>query len=378
MAAYWDNYGHYEPTKPIEVKGGIKAKSKRGGFAQSWWAKRWIKTLENFNIGARLTRGKSYARKGQVTSIKIETGLVKAKVQGSSPKPYSVTIKVRTLNGSEWDLLAEKLSLKPIFAAKLLAGEMPEDIEAVFEDSGISLFPEKLDDLETDCSCPDWSNPCKHIAAVYYLLGEEFDRDPFLIFKLRGVDMDDFMSLLGRGPDLESGEQASESGIFIKKPDDEIETETGAKARTGAKTKAKAGAKTKAGVKAKAKAGTGAEAEIGTGARTDGGTGTVAETGGEIKTVAEAGTRTEAETSPFSPAPLPLEPEAFWGRSPESPEEVKGPSLKAHIPPVPAALPKRLGKFPFWRGEEDLLEVLEEIYSKASPAGMRVFLGERK
>lgn len=332
MAAYRDDYGYYKPTTPIEVKGGIKAKSKRGGFGQSWWAKRWIQTLESFNIGARLTRGKSYARRGQVTSIKIETGLVKAKVQGSKPKPYSVTIKVRTLNGSEWDLLAEKLSLKPIFAAKLLAGEMPEDIEPVFEESGLSLFPEKLDDLETDCSCPDWSNPCKHIAAVYYLLGEEFDRDPFLIFKLRGVDMDDFMSLLGRGPNLESGEQALESGIYIKGPDDEIETGTVAETRSGIKT------------------------IVGTG----------------------TGTGTEAETSPFSPAPLPLEPEAFWGRFPESPEEEKGPSIKAHIPPVPAALPKRLGKFPFWRGEEDLLEVLEEIYSKASPVGMRVFLGERK
>jgi uncharacterized Zn finger protein len=332
MAAYRDDYGYYEPTKPIEVKGGIKAKSKRGGFARSWWAKRWIKTLESFNIGARLTRGKSYARKGQVTSIKIETGLVKAKVQGSSPKPYSVTIKVRTLTGSEWDLLAEKLSLKPIFAAKLLAGEMPEDIEAVFEDSGLSLFPETLDDLETDCSCPDWSNPCKHIAAVYYLLGEEFDRDPFLIFKLRGVDLEDFMSILGRGSGLETAGQVSETGIFIESPGEE--TETGARAETGA--------------------------------------GIGDETG------AETGTGTEVETSPFSPAPLPLEPEAFWGVSPEGSEEVKSPIFEAHIPPVPAALPKRLGKFPFWRGEEDLLEVLEEIYSKASPAGMRVFLGERK
>ena len=110
----------------------------------------------------------------------------------------------------------------------------------------------------------------------------------------------------------------------------------------------------------------GAEVETGTGARTGGGTGTGAETG------------TEAETSPFSPAPLPLEAEAFWGGSPESLEEEKSLTLEARIPSIPAALPKRLGKFPFWRGEEDLLEVLEEIYSKASPAGMRVFLGERK
>ena len=312
MAAYWDGYGYYEPTKPIEVKGGIKAKSKRGSFVKSWWAKRWIETLESFNLGARLTRGKSYARKGQVTSIKIETGLVRAKVQGSKPNPYSVTIKVRTLTGSEWDLLAEKLALKPMFAAKLLAGEMPEDIDSAFKEIGLSLFPETLDDLETDCSCPDWSNPCKHIAAVYYLLGEEFDRDPFLIFKLRGVDMDDFMSILGKGVVPESVDRIEETGVLIERLDNKI------------------------------------------------------------------GTALEAEISPISPEPLPLDPEAFWGRLPEIPGEEKSPTLEARIPQVPAAFPKRLGKFPFWRGEEDLLEVLEGIYKKASPAGMIIFLGERK
>ncbi|MHC1756017.1 MAG: SWIM zinc finger family protein [Methanosarcina sp.] len=312
MAAYWDGYGNYEPTKPIEVKGGIKAKSKRGSFAQSWWAKRWIKTLESFNMGARLGRGKSYARKGQVTSIKIEAGLVRAKVQVSNPTPYSVTIKVRTLTGSEWELLAEKLALKPIFAAKLLAGEMPEDIDSAFSEIGLSLFPETLDDLETDCSCPDWSNPCKHIAAVYYLLGEEFDRDPFLIFKLRGVDMDDFMSILGKGFVPETADRLAEAGILTERPDD------------------------------------------------------------------KTGTALEAKISPVSPEPLPLDPEAFWGRLPENPGEEKSLFLEAHIPQVPAALPKRLGKFPFWCGEEDLLEVLEEIYKKASSAGMMIFLGERK
>ncbi len=276
---------------------------------------RWIKTLESFNLGARLSRGKSYARKGQVTSIKIETGLVRAKVQGSDPRPYSVTIKVRTLTGSEWDLLAEKLALKPIFAAKLLAGEMPEDIDSAFKEIGLSLFPETLDDLETDCSCPDWSNPpCKHIAAVYYLLGEEFDRDPFLIFKLRGVDMDDFMSILGKGFVPETADRVAEAEALIERTDD------------------------------------------------------------------KTGTVLEAEISPVSPEPLPLNPEAFWGgRFPESTGEEKSPpSFEAHIPQVQASLPKRLGKFPFWRGEEDLLEVLEEIYKEASPAGMMVFLGERK
>ena len=92
----------------------------------------------------------------------------------------------------------------------------------------------------------------------------------------------------------------------------------------------------------------------------------------------KTGTVLEAEISPVSPEPLPLNPEAFWGRFPESTGEEKSPSFEAHIPQVQASLPKRLGKFPFWRGEEDLLEVLEEIYKEASPAGMMVFLGERK
>jgi uncharacterized Zn finger protein len=311
MAAYRDYYGYYVPTTPIEVKGGIKA-TKRGSFAQNWWAKRWIKTLESFNLGARLGRGKSYARKGQVTSIKIEAGLVRAKVQGSKPKPYSVTIKIRTLTGSEWELLAEKLASKPIFAAKLLAGEMPEDIDSAFKEIGLSLFPETLDDLETDCSCPDWSNPCKHIAAVYYLLGEEFDRDPFLIFKLRGVDMDDFISIIGKGFVSETVDQVAEIAVPTEQPD------------------------------------------------------------GKTRTSPESG------IFPISTEPLLLNPEAFWGRLPENPVTENSSSLEAHISSVPAALPKRLGKFPFWSGNEDLLEVLEEIYIKASPAGMMIFLGERK
>ncbi len=193
---YYGYYEYFPPSRPREAKGGIKAQSKRGGFGESWWAKRWIAVLESFNIGARLGRGRSYARSGQVLNIAIARGAVSADVQGSRPKPYSVKIKVKTLSEKEWKKIAAALAGQAIFAARLLNGEMPNDIEAAFKAAGFSLFPEKLKDLETGCSCPDWSNPCKHIAAVYYLLGEEFDRDPFLIFKLRGMERDAFMSLL--------------------------------------------------------------------------------------------------------------------------------------------------------------------------------------
>jgi len=192
---YYDSY--YAPSIPRKARGGIKAQSRRGAFGESWWAKRWIEVLEGFHIGARLGRGRSYARRGQVLSIDIEKGKVSAKVQGSRARPYHVTMKVKVLEMKEWKKLAEALSSRAIFAAKLLAGEMPERIEEAFHESGLCLFPDKRTDLQTDCSCPDWSNPCKHIAAVFYLLGEEFDRDPFLIFKLRGMEREELIGLLG-------------------------------------------------------------------------------------------------------------------------------------------------------------------------------------
>jgi uncharacterized Zn finger protein len=195
--AYWNDWGYYKPKPRIEKKGGIKSQSKRGTFGETWWAKRWIAVLESFNLGARLTRGRSYARNGSVLSIDIAPGEVTAEVQGSYPEPYEVSIQLKALPDKDWRKLTETLSTQAIFAAKLLAGEMPQDIEEAFKSAGLALFPGKARDLETDCSCPDWSNPCKHIAAVYYLLGEEFDRDPFLLFKLRGMERDQFIQLLG-------------------------------------------------------------------------------------------------------------------------------------------------------------------------------------
>ena len=140
----WYYREYYTPAVPRKVNGGIKAHTKRGNFGQSWWAKRWIAVLESFNIGARLGRGRSYARRGQVLDVDIDKGRVTAKVQGSRPKPYSVAIEVKTLSAAEWKKLAKTLSGQALFAAKLLAGEMPEDIEKAFTDTGLSLFPEKL------------------------------------------------------------------------------------------------------------------------------------------------------------------------------------------------------------------------------------------
>ena len=189
-------YGYFPPSKPKTAKGGIKAQSKRGAFGESWWAKRWIEVLSGFNLGARLTRGRSYARSGQVLAVEIGVGAISAKVQGSRAKPYSVTIRLKTLSPAEWSKVATVLSHETGHVAALLAGQMPQALEDVFKKAKVSLFPSRYEDLITECSCPDWSNPCKHIAAVYFLVAEEFDRDPFLLFKLRGMTQTELLEML--------------------------------------------------------------------------------------------------------------------------------------------------------------------------------------
>lgn len=211
-------WGYYESRGPREVRGGIRAQSTRGNFGETWWAKRWMTVLDEFGLGARLSRGRSYARGGQVASIKIEPGSVTAKVQGSQPRPYKVSIGVEPLPPEEWDRVVEAMAMRPMLAARLLSGVMPNDIETVFESSGLSLFPASSSELDTNCSCPDWSNPCKHVAAVYCLLGEEFDRDPFLLFRLRGMTRDALLKRLtgaAPGADEEPEEPATPEPLEI-------------------------------------------------------------------------------------------------------------------------------------------------------------------
>ena len=189
---YW---GYFPRSTPIQVKDGIRARTQRGQFGERWWARRWIAVLESFGWDSRLQRGRTYARKGQVLNIDVHPGRVTARVQGSRRAPYSVSIEITPLSDDQWEQAIDAMAQQALFAAQLLAGEMPPEIEDVFQAAGVSLFPTS-DDIAMACSCPDWAVPCKHIAAVYYLLGEEFDRDPFLLFTLRGRTREQVMEAL--------------------------------------------------------------------------------------------------------------------------------------------------------------------------------------
>lgn len=200
------------PSVPRPVKDGLRAKSKRGAIGETWWSQRFIEVLEGFHEGPRLVRGRAYARRGQVIEMDVEAGEVRARVQGSRARPYSVSIGVTVLGDADWARVEEAMAGQALFLARLLAGEMPHEIENAFAATGLSLFPATAGDLDTECSCPDWENPCKHIAAVYYLLAEAFDRDPFLTFAWRGRPRERLLAELRalRG----TGADAAASGAF--------------------------------------------------------------------------------------------------------------------------------------------------------------------
>ncbi|MFP4482400.1 MAG: SWIM zinc finger family protein, partial [Thermovirgaceae bacterium] len=166
MRNHWRYRDFYPESEPKQVQGGIKAQNRKGAFAKTWWGKRWIEVLKNFEIGKRLVRGKRYARKGQVVNLDVTKSRVKAKVQGARVKPYDILIENDTIPDKQWQQVITALSGQPRFVSSLLSGEMPQNIEEVFNRAGLSLFPGE-EELRFGCSCPDSSSPCKHIAAVF-------------------------------------------------------------------------------------------------------------------------------------------------------------------------------------------------------------------
>jgi uncharacterized Zn finger protein len=181
-------------SRPRAVEGGLKARSTRGAIAQTWWSGRFIAVLESIIVGGRLERGRNYARRGQVLSMDVTAALVSAVVQGSRVQPYRVRIGLDAFGEPEWAAAERALAGSAWYSAKLLAGEMPEDIEDVFAELGLTLFPASAAELSMYCSCPDWQVPCKHLAAVFYLLAEAFDDDPFRILAWRGRDREELLA----------------------------------------------------------------------------------------------------------------------------------------------------------------------------------------
>lgn len=191
----------FEGGTAIRVEGGIAVRSKRGDIGARWWSRRFVDQLERICDGGRLARGRAYARKGQVLGFDLAPGLIAGQVQGSRPDPYEVSIAIPPFDDAAWAGIVDALGTQALFRAALLAGDMPTEIVALFDELGHPLFPEAL---EMRCSCPDWGRPCKHLSAVLYVLAEAFDDDPFLILAWRGRDREAVLTALRATPEAEA------------------------------------------------------------------------------------------------------------------------------------------------------------------------------
>lgn len=158
-------------------------------FGNTWWGQQWLLALDKIDHSNRIPRGMRYARNGSVLDIEFNKKGVGAKVSGSRPKPYKVKLSMGQISNSEMDQVIAKAKNYPTTIIKLLNGKMDPKLKEIMNNCGIQLFPSEAKDMKMECSCPDWAVPCKHIAAVLYIICREIDNDPFALFQFRGVDM---------------------------------------------------------------------------------------------------------------------------------------------------------------------------------------------
>ncbi|MFJ4770202.1 SWIM zinc finger family protein [Streptomyces uncialis] len=181
-----------EPSTAAEPS--VHTASAAEPFAATWWGNAWVRALEDGALDAgRLGRGRDYAERGNVGSVKVMPGRVLAYVQGSRPRPYRTQIRLRTLTDDEWDAFLETAADEPGRIAALLDRDMPHSLA----DGEVPLLP-GAQDLDPSCGCPDQGRPCKHAAALAYRTARLLDENPFVLLLLRGRTEDDLLTELSR------------------------------------------------------------------------------------------------------------------------------------------------------------------------------------
>jgi SNF2 family DNA or RNA helicase/uncharacterized Zn finger protein len=169
----------------------------RKTYGNTWWGKQWLNSLNNIDFSNRLPRGRTYANKGLAKNIEFDNNIIAAEVQGSQYQPYKVRFTIPKFTATQKANIISLITDNPFFLSKLLNRELPPNLNRLCEEQGIYIFPEKWDDLQGSCSCPDWAVPCKHMASVLYLIANEIDKNPFVVFQLHDFDL--FKGLEGVG-----------------------------------------------------------------------------------------------------------------------------------------------------------------------------------
>lgn len=193
----WDDrWNRYPESRPIPTEDGIATTKRRGPMADTWWSRRFTDVLESYGLGTRMQRGRRYARAGQVLSIDVTPGLLVAQIQGSRRTPYLASVRADPVPEAAWERVEAAMQSRVGFAARLLAGEVPAELEDACTEAGIDLFPERWSTLHASCNCPDWENPCKHLAAVLYVFADQLDGAPWLLLTWRGRTRDQLLAHL--------------------------------------------------------------------------------------------------------------------------------------------------------------------------------------
>lgn len=195
-----DRFRHYPASRPLPAEDGLAMSGRPGAAGRRWWSKRFIEVLESYGLGGRMQRGRRYARAGQVLSLDVSPGILVSQVQGSRRRPYVVTIVAPQPSSTQWTKLDDAFRARAGFAARLLSGEVPIELETAFASAGVELIPARWEAFGASCTCPDSENPCKHIAAVLYLFAERLDGDPWLLLTWRGRTREELLAHLRPEP----------------------------------------------------------------------------------------------------------------------------------------------------------------------------------
>ena len=177
-------------------------------MVRTWWGEKFLRVLERCMDSGRLRRGRSYSGPGRLLEFEIDGHTARAKVRGNvnpyfgvyrEPR-YQVSVSLKQFTSTDWDRIAGQISHHAAILSQLLMNEMPTNIEGFFASRRLQLLPEKGSDLISRCSCPDYASPCKHVAGVYYKIASLLDRDPLLLFQLRGMQFARLREKLATSP----------------------------------------------------------------------------------------------------------------------------------------------------------------------------------
>lgn len=226
----------------IEPLGELTHKLK---IAASFWGRAWCRHLESFSdYESRLPRGRTYVRNGSVLHLAIEPGLINALVMGS--ELYELSIRIDPLSPQKWKAMQSGCQGKIGSLIELLQGKISDEIMTVVTDPDDGLFP-KPKEIHFNCSCPDYADLCKHVAAVLYGVGAKLDTQPELLFKLRGVDHNQLIAAAAPATAIGAPSKSHRRILDPAALGDvfgvELETETPPPAKQSPKQKSKAGKK---------------------------------------------------------------------------------------------------------------------------------------